>query len=123
MIPQSIQHLRTFLPSKDFSRSRDFYRTLGFDEIWISKDLAVFQTGTFSFFLQNYFVKEWAENSMMDLRVANADDFWKYLQDLKLSEKFPEVKIKEPADQPWGLREIHLIDPAGVCWHISQQIK
>ncbi len=23
---------------------------------------------------------------------------------------------------PWGLREIHLIDPSGILWHIAQEL-
>jgi hypothetical protein len=30
------------------------------------------------------------------------------------------VKAQEPRDFPWGLREVHLIDPAGVCWHFAE---
>lgn len=38
----------------------------------------------------------------------------------KGSEKtFKGVKIKKPTDYPWD-REDHIIEPAGVCWHIRE---
>jgi hypothetical protein len=31
------------------------------------------------------------------------------------------VRTKRPTDFPWG-REVHIIDPAGVCWHVRQAV-
>lgn len=33
--------------------------------------------------------------------------------------RFAGARLKEPADYPWG-REVNIIDPAGVCWHVRQ---
>jgi uncharacterized glyoxalase superfamily protein PhnB len=29
------------------------------------------------------------------------------------------ARAREPTDYPWGQREVHLVDPAGVCWHFA----
>jgi uncharacterized glyoxalase superfamily protein PhnB len=34
-------------------------------------------------------------------------------------ERYPGTRAKEPTDYPWGNREVHLIDVAGVCWHFG----
>ncbi len=38
---------------------------------------------------------------------------------LDLPSKYPGVRTKAPTDYTWG-REVHLIDPGGVCWHIRK---
>ena len=121
----SVDELRPFLPANDFAISREFYRELGFHEIWSSDKLVILQLGSFSFFLQNYFVKEWAENMMMDLRVADVDACWAYLQSLNLSKRFPKVvKVGAPQrDVATGIRRGHFVDPSGVLWHFSHALK
>lgn len=121
----SIEELRPFLPAQDFAESREFYRVLGFREAWSSDKLVLLELGRFSFFLQDYFAKEWADNMMMDLRVADADACWSYLQSLDLSKRFPSVvRIGAPQnDTATGIRRGHFVDPSGVLWHFSQSSK
>ncbi len=120
---ENAQILRTFLPSKDYPLSRKFYAEIGFKESWGSDDLCIFELGAFSFFLQKCYYKEWAENMMMELRFKDLEPYYQFLAELNLDQKYPGVKLKAPQDYPWGLRESHLIDPAGVCWHFSQMVK
>ena len=120
-----VEGLRTFVPADDFARSRDFYLTLGFREAWSSEKLVLFELGRFSFFLQHYFVKEWAENMMMDLRVADVDAWWAHLESLSLTTRFSTiVRIGAPQDDlASGIRRGHFVDPSGVLWHFSQSLK
>ncbi|MFM7432018.1 MAG: glyoxalase, partial [Gammaproteobacteria bacterium] len=60
-----ILDLKAFLPSKDFSVSRHFYRELGFAENFANADVAEFEIGGFRFLLQDRYVAEWAGNFMM----------------------------------------------------------
>lgn len=121
----SVEDLRPFLPAEDFATSREFYRAVGFNEAWSSDKLVIFQLGRFSFFLQNYFVKEWAENMMLDLCVADVDACWAHLQRLNLTKRFPTVvKVSAPQnDLATGIRRGHFVDPSGVLWHFSQRSK
>jgi len=114
----NIKTLRTFLPAKDYEISRNFYKKIGFQETFHSKELAVFKTGEFSFYLQNFYQKKCAENFMMFLEVENVDEFWKYLLSLNLKNDFPTIKLREPKTEDWG-RECILIDPTGVLWHFA----
>jgi hypothetical protein len=118
---ENIQALRCFVPAKDFAASRQFYAALGFEEAWCDGKLALLQLGGCSFFLQDYFVKEWAENFVLDLRVASADEFWRFLESLQLSQRIPaSVRLGPPHDDAAGIRRGHFVDPSGVLWHFSQ---
>jgi hypothetical protein len=52
-------------------------------------------------------------------RWPRLDLYWSELAAKNLESSFPGAKLREPTDFPWG-REIHLIDLAGVCWHVRQ---
>ena len=121
----TVDELRAFLPARDFALSRAFYRELGFREAWASDKLVILQLGRCSFFLQDYFVKEWAENMVMSVQVADADACWAHLQSLNLSQRFPNVvRVGAPQDEvAAGLRRGHFIDPSGVLWHFSQALE
>lgn len=60
-----------------------------------------------------------AGNCMMHPLVADADVWWKHIQDNKLAEKYPGITAKPPTMQPWGLRVLYLSAPSGVLWHIA----
>jgi hypothetical protein len=121
----SVSEMRPFLPARDFALSQEFYRVLGFRETWSSDQLAIMQLGRFSFFLQNYFVKEWADNTVIGLQVADADACWAYLQSLNLSERFGGcVRVGPPqTDASTRVRRGHFVDPAGVLWHFSHSLE
>ena len=56
---------------------------------------------------------------MMFVSVDDLDAWWRHLQASGVLERYDGVRAKEPTDYPWGQREVHLIDPAGVCWHFA----
>jgi len=110
--------IRSFVPAKDYQGSRGFYKKLGFEETYTSESLSVFNAGEFSFYLQNFYNKKFAENYMMFMEVDDVDAFWKYLEDLNLKNDFPKIKLRAPQTEDWG-RECILIDPTGVLWHFA----
>lgn len=120
MIKTQATALVPFLPSgPDFALALRFFETIGFARKWESGDCVGLGFGGASFILQKYDSKEWAENQMVVIEVKDLEGYWQELDALKLAENFAGTKIKPPTDFPWG-REIHLIDPAGVCWHVRQ---
>lgn len=115
--------LRPFIPSgKDYALSQRFYEDLGFKKIYSDDGLSIFCMNKQEFFLQNFHNQEFQDNYMVELIVEDLDAWWSYLQSASLDKKYP-IKIKEPTTYPWGKREINIIDPAGVCWHISEAKK
>ncbi len=119
-ILSTTSNLRPFIPAKDFAVSRAFYKDLGATEIWASDDMVLLQLGSSQFYLQAYYVKAWAENTMLFLLVEELEQLWEELLALDLVNRYKGIRWKEPTDYDWGLREIHLIDPAGVLWHFAK---
>lgn len=112
--------LKPFIPSgQDFAAAKAFFCDLGFAVRWETEGYAELQLGGASFLLQDFHNREMQENLMMFVSVENLDQWWRRIVDSGVLERYPGVRAKEPAVQPWGQREIHLIDPAGVCWHFA----
>ena len=113
--------LKTFVPSRDFEQSKQFYKDLGFEMDWEGEKMAQFKVGDFRFLLQDYYVKEFAENFMMFLFVDDVDEWWDYIQKTGIKERY-EIVLKPPQDYPWGMREIHMVDPTGIFWHFGKEL-
>ena len=58
---------------------------------------------------------------MLHVMVKDAQWWWERIVASKVTEKYAGIKATPPEDKPWGLREVNLIDPAGVCWHFAQK--
>jgi uncharacterized glyoxalase superfamily protein PhnB len=108
-----------FVPSgPDFGRAMAFFAELGFEALWQNDGIAGLKFGSAYFMLQDINVPEWQSNQMLVLAVDDLDLYWREIDALDLPGKYSGVRTK-PTDYPWG-REVHIIDPAGVCWHIRQ---
>lgn len=53
-IPTGTEHVRPFMPAKDFDLSKRFYEALGFEKV-MDGEVAVFNAGSGGFILQRYF--------------------------------------------------------------------
>jgi catechol 2,3-dioxygenase-like lactoylglutathione lyase family enzyme len=112
--------LYPFVPSgPDFARSLEFFAALGFETVWQHDGLAGLRFGGAYFLLQDIDVPAWQENQMITFEVTDLDAYWSELERKGLAAAFPGVKLRPPTQFPWG-REIHIIDPGGVCWHVRQ---
>lgn len=111
--------IRPFIGSKDFEISSAFYRDLGFEEITLGKGFSLFKTGEMGFYLQDAYVKDWIDNTMVFIEVEDVDAFWDQLSALGLPAKYPGSRITPIRTEPWG-RECFVHDPAGVLWHFGQ---
>jgi catechol 2,3-dioxygenase-like lactoylglutathione lyase family enzyme len=111
--------IRPFIGAKDFEVSRSFYRDLGFQEIILTPTMSLFKTELLSFYLQDYFVKDWIDNTMIFLEVEDVDRYWNELLALDLKTKYKDVKLNPIRVDHWG-RECFLIDPSGILWHFGE---
>lgn len=112
--------LYPFVPSGgDFRGALAFFAELGFEKLWEADGLAGLRFGGAYFMLQDINVPEWQSNQMITFEVDDLDAYWDELEPRGLPARFAGVKWKPPAQYPWG-REIHIIDPGGVCWHVRQ---
>jgi hypothetical protein len=115
---KSAKSIRPFIGAKDYEVSRNFYMDLGFKETILEPKLSVFVYEGMSFYLQNAYVKDWVDNTMIFLEVDGLDEFWAKISALDLPSKYPNVKFSTIQDLQWG-RECFLHDPSGILWHIG----
>lgn len=111
--------LRPFIGAKDFNTSRSFYRDLGFEETTLGDGMSVFKTGNLAFYLQNAYVKDWIDNTMLFLEVDSVDRYYAELKARNLPEKYPGVRLTPIRNDYWG-RECFLHDPSGILWHFGE---
>lgn len=81
--------------------------------------MCLFVTNGLGFYLQDAFVKDWVDNTMLFLEVADVDRFWSDVVALDLPSRYPTVRFKPICDLEWG-RECFIHDPSGILWHIGQ---
>ena len=119
---QKILSIRPFIGAKNFELSRNFYRDLGFQEIILSHDMSVFKTEGLAFYLQDAYVQDWIDNSMIFLEVEDVDRYWKELLTLDLTTKYENVKLTPIKTYDWG-KECFMHDPSGILWHFGEFTK
>jgi hypothetical protein len=121
-LADGIVALRPFLPAKDFEISTRFYTDLGFEVYLLGDKVAHVGFGNFAFLLQDYFVKEWADNVMMHMLVNNLNEWWAFISSLNLESRYGVRAPAPPKLEPWGLRVAYIVDPSGVLWHFAEEV-
>ncbi|MCF0065677.1 glyoxalase [Dyadobacter chenwenxiniae] len=116
---QSSLSIRPFVGCRNFEISRNFYRDLGFEEMVISSDMSLFRTENVGFYLQDAFVQDWIDNTMIFLEVENAQNTWEELMSLNLPAKYKDVRLTPIRVEHWG-RECFVHDPSGILWHFGE---
>lgn len=111
--------IRPFLGAKNYEESRNFYRDLGFDEMIITSDFSYFDSNGFGFYLQNAYVKDWIDNTMVFMEVADVNQFWNELGTLNLTSKYENIKLVPIRKLDWG-SECFIHDPSGILWHFGE---
>lgn len=114
--------IRPFIGAKDFALSRSFYRDWGFEETQLGSNLSVFRIERLSFYLQDAYVKDWINNSMIFLEVDDVTRYWNELVALDLPSKYKKVRLTPIKDHDWG-KECFIHDPSGILWHIGEFYK
>jgi hypothetical protein len=111
--------LYPFVPAgPDFALALSFFAALGFEKTWQQGGLAGLRFGG-AFLLQDIDAPEWQKNQQVTFEVNDLDLYWSELEPKDLAGSFAGVKVRPPTEFPWG-REIHIIDPGGVCWPVRQ---
>jgi catechol 2,3-dioxygenase-like lactoylglutathione lyase family enzyme len=111
--------IRPFIGAQNFEQSRRFYRDLGFEEKVLFPNMSLFSTGGLGFYLQDGYVKDWVDNTMVFLEVEDVEQFWKALVALDLPAKYERVKLTPIRNHAWG-KECYVHDPSGILWHFGQ---
>lgn len=111
--------IRPFIGAENFEISRSFYRDFGFEEIVLSPAMSCFKTNGIAFYLQNAYVKDWIDNTMIFLEVDNVRNYWKQLAALDLPAKYKNTRLTPIRDYDWG-SECFMHDPSGILWHFGE---
>lgn len=116
----SAKSIRSFIGAQNFEQSRNFYTDLGFTESILSDSFSFFSIDEkLGFYLQDYYLKDWIDNSMLFLEVNNVEEHWNYVQGLDLTSKYKTVKLVPIKVNDWGW-EYFLHDPSGILWHFGE---
>ena len=116
----TVKDLRSFVPAQDFNVSRSFYKALGWRETWSDDHLAVMEIQKHRFYLQNYYVKDWAENTMLHISVEDAGAWRERMDQLIEQRAFADVRVDGPKQETYGALVTYAWDPCGVLLHFAQ---
>jgi hypothetical protein len=119
----SAKSIRAFIGAENFEESRQFYKDLGFEETVLFKNMSLFRVSdSLGFYLQDAYVKDWIDNSMIFLEVDDVDRYWNELQNLELDKKYKKARLTSIKKYDWG-RECFMHDPSGILWHFGEFVK
>jgi hypothetical protein len=119
-MPSKATALYPFVPSgADFRLALAFFGELGFETAWEQDGVAGLRWEGAYFILQSIDAPEWQRNQMLVIEVESLDGFWAEIEAKNLPARFAGIRLRPPTDFPWG-REVHIVDPGGVCWHIRE---
>lgn len=116
---QSVKSLNTFIGARDFNVSRGFYTDIGFIEVVIFDNLSYFKMGDFGFYLQEYAVKEWLENTVLCLEIIDIESYFSFIQNQTVANQYPDANISDIQNLEWG-KVFNIEDPSGVLWHVAE---
>jgi hypothetical protein len=114
--------IRAFIGAKDYEVSRSFYRDLGFEEVILSPNLSYFKSENLGFYLQDAYVKDWIDNTMVFMEVEDVKQVYSQLIALDLPSKYKNIRILPIRELDWG-SECFVHDPSGVLWHFGEFVK
>lgn len=116
--------VKVFVPAKDFQLSLQFYTTLGWQLNWEHDGgLAELELGDSRFFLQNYYAKDWAENFMLYIPVADVQAWFEHISQILTQYDFPGTRVSPPKLESHGARVCYVWDPCGVLLHFAQLVE
>src|SRR5688572_12444740 len=109
----TIKELVVYVPALDFEISKAFYAALGFELTEGFGDTMDCRLGGAIFRLQNYYVKDWANNFMMKFDVEDVDAWYSHVKGVFETNTYAHAKVAEP-EMIGDTRILHVWDPCGV---------
>jgi hypothetical protein len=117
-LSRTVTAMRPMVPAKDFDVSKRFYIELGFEPRPLTDRLVEMKLGVFSFILQAYYVRDWADNFVVHVTVSDVGLWWDHIVSLDLPARYG-VKIQAPESQGWAT-VAGVTDPSGVLWRFAE---
>jgi hypothetical protein len=114
--------IRVFVPAMDFEQSLRFYTLLGWQLKYKDGSLAELELADRRFWLQNYYVRDWANNFMFQVSVEDAQAWYDHVSKILEVENFDHARLNPPQKEDYGAITTHVWDPSGVLIHFSQYL-
>lgn len=110
----TIRELVVYTPAEDFEQSKRFYSALGFTltEGW--GGTMDCELGGAKFRLQNYYVKDWAENFMMKFDVDDIEGWHEHAKKTIDEGDFGNARYDRSIELIGDTKIFHIWDPCGV---------
>jgi catechol 2,3-dioxygenase-like lactoylglutathione lyase family enzyme len=115
----SINDLKVYTPAKNFEESKRFYSELGFEMTDAWGGTVDCRLGGAEFRLQNYYVKDWAENFMMLLSVTDVQAWYEHAKKVIDSGNYDNARVSEP-EMAGDTLIFHIWDPSGILLILIQ---
>ena len=110
------------LPAQDVRRTRAFYESLGFKAGYHDDRYEILRRDNLVVHLEAHQDLRSATNhTSCYWRVSDADALYREFAALGLPEE-GSPSLSEPCDEPWGMREFTLKDPAGNLVRIGHEL-
>lgn len=109
---------RPFIGAKNFTVSRAFYEAIGFEVKQVGQGLCLCTSQNIQFYLQDAYVRDWIDNTMIFIEVADVDQCYQDLAALELDKNFENARLTPICHENWG-SECFLHDPSGILWHFG----
>ena len=107
--------IRPFIPARDLSESKDFYRTLGFTCDDATEQLTLVMNGACTFFLYQEDTLNQNDSKMFQLIVPDLDAVLASIQGVKDK----RIRYEPIKNERWG-RVLYLWGPSNEMWHITE---
>ncbi|MEM9545377.1 MAG: hypothetical protein AAGA77_05365 [Bacteroidota bacterium] len=119
-----IEDVKVFVPARNFQLSLDFYLRCGWKLNWNHENsLAELELAGSRILLQDFYVKEWAENFMIYVVVDDVQVCYSHISSLiEGNEKYRDCRINPPKKEPHGIIS-YVWDPSGVLIHFAEHSK
>ena len=116
-----VSDLRPFIPARDFALCKRFYSGLGWETRDVADGLALVTLAEQQhFYLQDYYIKDVAENCMLHLTVSDAQAWHRHVASVLQGNRFPGARVQPPKLQPYGAIVTFVHDPSGVLLHLCE---
>ena len=122
MLNLKVADIRASIPAKDFAISKAFYTALGWKLTEITEKLALMELGEWRLHLQDYYVKEWAENSVIFIAVEDTQAWHDHISAALKERSYLDARVWPPKAEEWGALTTFAIDPSGVLIRFTQSI-